>query len=62
MSLRRLLVSKGNPMFWPPAEGALLACFMTILMNLLFLATGLIAEVLPQLAMHVQQPDRKSVV
>ncbi|MCC1497024.1 GGDEF domain-containing protein [Alcanivorax sp. 1008] len=43
-------------MFWPPAEGALLACFMTILMNLLFLATGLIAEVLPQLAMHVQQP------
>lgn len=56
MSLRRLLVSKGNPMFWPPAEGALLACFMTILMNLLFLATGLIAEVLPQLAMHVQQP------
>ena len=56
MSLRRLLVSKGNPMFWPPAEGALLACLMTILMNLLFLATGLVAQVLPQVAMHVEQP------
>lgn len=56
MSLRRQLIKKGNPMFWPPADGALLACLMIIGMNLFFLITGIIGEVLPQLAPHVHQP------
>ena len=43
-------------MFWPPADGALLACVMIIGMNLFFLTTGVLGEVLPQLAPHIQQP------
>jgi diguanylate cyclase (GGDEF)-like protein len=42
-------------MFWPPTDGALLACVMVLGMNLVFLATGVIAEVLPQLAPHIEK-------
>jgi diguanylate cyclase (GGDEF)-like protein len=56
MSLRAQLLKKGNPMFWPPTDGALLACLIIIGMNAFFLVTGIIGEVLPQLAPHIQQP------
>lgn len=56
MSVLAQLAKKGNPMFWPPADGAMLACIMVIGMNLFFLVTGIIGEVLPQLAPHIHQP------
>ncbi|PKM22614.1 MAG: hypothetical protein CVV10_03480, partial [Gammaproteobacteria bacterium HGW-Gammaproteobacteria-14] len=40
-------------MFWPPADGAILACAIIIGMNLFFLITGLIGIALPQLATHI---------
>jgi diguanylate cyclase (GGDEF)-like protein len=55
MSLWHQLKAKGNPMFWPPADGALLACLILIAMNLFFLITGVIGELAPQLASHVQR-------
>ena len=54
MRLWRQLKAKGNPMFWPPVDGALLSCAMIIAMNLLFLVTGLIAQKIPALAPHTQ--------
>ena len=56
MSLWRKLAAKGNPMFWAPVDGALLACVMIIAMNGFFLVTGIIGVLLPQLAPHVQVP------
>lgn len=56
MSLWKKLASKGNPMFWPPVDGALLACVMIIAMNGFFLMTGVVGVLLPQLAPHVQIP------
>ena len=56
MSLLKQLLRKGNPMFWPPVDAALLACVMIIAMNGFFLVTGIIGVVLPQLAPHVQIP------
>lgn len=56
MYLARRLAQKGNPMFWPATDAALLTCAMIILMNLFFLSTGIIGEVWPQAAPHIQQP------
>lgn len=55
MRLWRQLKAKGNPMFWPPVDGALLSCAMIIAMNLLFLGAGVIAQLFPAVAPHAQQ-------
>jgi diguanylate cyclase (GGDEF)-like protein len=55
MHLWRQLKAKGNPMFWPPVDAALLACAIIVAMNLFFLITGIIGELVPPLASHARQ-------
>lgn len=51
----RMLYRKGNPMFWPQVDRALLACTMVCFMYLFFLGSGLFAAALPDLTSHINR-------
>lgn len=53
---------KGNPMFWPQTDRALLGCGLFVLVFLFFLLSGALAATMPAVAPHVQQPVLRQTV